>query len=55
MIGDIGGLHDAMILIFQFIVTIVTGSIFQIHSVQNLFAINKYAFKAKFKPKITQK
>jgi hypothetical protein len=41
MIGDVGGLHDALALIFAALISILNGSSDYIFAVTNLFTVNK--------------
>ena len=50
-IGDIGGLNDALHLIFEFFITLVLGSSHYLFAVQNIFAVSREEYKAKFKVK----
>ena len=54
MIGDIGGLNDALLLIFQFVVSVYNGSAFHVHAVTKLFTVNKDAFRSKYRAQIFQ-
>lgn len=54
MIGDIGGLNDAVALIFQFLASQVTGSAFTVYAVQQLFTVNRAAFRERFKTRPRQ-
>ena len=49
MIGDIGGLSDAITLIFSFLVTLISGSSNYVKAVKKIFTVNKNEYKAKFK------
>ena len=51
MIGDIGGLNDALILIFNLIVSIFTGSLFYMNLVPSVFAVHHESAKAQIKRK----
>jgi hypothetical protein len=50
MIGDVGGLNDALILIFSSIVSLINGSSHYLKAVVKVFAVNKNEYQAKFKP-----
>jgi hypothetical protein len=50
MIGAIGGLSDALVLLFGFLISIVIGSKnHYIHAVQKIFSVSKAEYQAKFK------
>jgi hypothetical protein len=50
MIGDIGGLNDALVLIFSSFVSLINGSSLYLKAVLKIFSVNKNEYQAKFKP-----
>jgi hypothetical protein len=48
MIGDIGGFNDALVLIFNVIVTTFAGSMFYMDLIPNLFNIHHESARASF-------
>jgi hypothetical protein len=51
MVGDVGGLNDAVIIAFQFIANFVSTKALYVNLVSKLFLVNKYDYQAKFKRK----
>jgi hypothetical protein len=50
MIGDVGGLSDALTLIFSFLMSLINGSSHQLKAVLKIFTVNKLEYQAKYKP-----
>jgi hypothetical protein len=49
MIGDVGGLNDALILIFTTLITVVNGSFHYLKAIKKIFTVNKDEYQAKYK------
>jgi hypothetical protein len=50
MIGDVGGLSDALTLIFSFLMSLINGSSHQLKAVLKILTVNKLEYQEKYKP-----